>query len=134
MKNQMTWGLITVVAGLWLLGSATAMGAPTAIESPPEEQGLFRPTNVMAMAWSPDGHRLATAGYQEGCVRVWDGTGQKQIQQFSTSPGYAFRLRWTSKGLFLLSFHKEGSLLEITNVMSGQRLGRLQGLKDWTDY
>jgi WD40 repeat protein/tRNA A-37 threonylcarbamoyl transferase component Bud32 len=53
--------------------------------------------SVLAVAWSPDGKRLASAG-QEGAVKVWDVADGKELVQLQIQDGYVFALAWSPDG------------------------------------
>ncbi|MEV4129163.1 hypothetical protein, partial [Nocardia sp. NPDC049707] len=70
--------------------------------SNPRTAKLTGHTNsVTSVAFSPDGHMLATGGY-DGTVRLWDPVTQKQIGEPLTGP---------TSGLFSVAFSPDGHML-----------------------
>ncbi len=58
--------------------------------------------DVLALAYSPDGTRLASGGYDR-VVRIWDVESRKEILQLTGHTGYVHALAWSADGTTLVS-------------------------------
>ena len=75
------------------------------------------------LAWSPDGHRLAS-GDTNRMVRIWDTQNGQMEQEFKLS-NRPYNLAWSSNGSMLAAglYHKAG---EVWNTQPYKRLAQLQ--------
>ena len=93
---------------------------------------------IYALAFSPDGKTLATAGYDR-LIHLWDVpdlTGQQEKRK----PGPRLTLKDHSDAIYGLSFHPDGKLLasagadravKVWDVATGKRLYTLGDATDW---
>jgi len=76
---------------------------------------------VMAVAWSPDGSRLAT-GADDGVVKVWDaGPGACQVTLTGVRSSWVQTLAWDASGRWVAVGGGDGSV-RIWDVAGGGRL------------
>jgi WD40 repeat protein len=66
-------------------------------------QLIVKTAAMSAMALSPDGTRLATGGYQDHVVRVWDVAGGRELQHFDGHTDTVAGLAWSPDGATLAS-------------------------------
>jgi WD40 repeat protein len=78
-----------------------------------------------AIAFSPDGTRLATAGAK---IRIWDVKARQQIVEFDAHPNTSTdTLRFDPRGQLLLSAGWDDHLAKIWNASTGELLVQLEG-------
>jgi len=59
--------------------------------------------SIAALAFSPDGKRIATAGGEKQPIRLWELDGGKELQRLGTEMGRVSRVLFSSDGKFLVS-------------------------------
>ncbi|MBS0266090.1 MAG: hypothetical protein JSS02_29430, partial [Planctomycetes bacterium] len=85
---------------------------------------------VGALAWSPQGDRLASGG-PDSLVKVWDPIRGVEIGRMQGHSDYIFGLAWSPDGKQLAS---AGSDLAITwDAETGRRLATMRGHNDWVN-
>ncbi|TFK29124.1 cell division control protein [Coprinopsis marcescibilis] len=111
-KHQLTWSNNTDVYAMDIRCKEEAKLFPDALSS-----GSRHRSNVVSMAWNPDGKYLAT-GDLDGVVHIWDSRAQKML----TEKGRHGKMRhrgpvkslawcpWKSELLATGSFYPEGSI------------------------
>jgi WD40 repeat protein len=67
------------------------------------------PSAIAATAFSPDGERLATAGY-EGAVKIWDAATGQEILTLHAHRGPLLNLAFSPDGRRLLTMGQDGSV------------------------
>lgn len=72
----------------------------------------------MSLAWSPDGTRIASAGY-DGRVGIWDASTATLLEALPTSSLYVLDVRWSSDGSRLAS--SSTAAVEIFDGATGAR-------------
>src|SRR5690242_15211493 len=87
---------------------------------------------VVAVAWSPDGKRLASCG-NDGTAQVWDATTGATLWHASVAP-FAFAVAWSPDGHTLAAAGSSGSVAILdagtgnqATTFSGQS-GAIEGL------
>jgi WD40 repeat protein len=79
-------------------------------------------TFAKALAWSPDGRRLAVGGDPEGAVELWDVT-QGRLRLLQGHGDQVMSLQWDPKG-HLISGSLDGSI-RFWNVEDGKEIGKI---------
>jgi WD40 repeat protein len=84
------------------VGNSTPTGTQETTE------GLLLDTHGMlrAVAWSPDGGMLATAGNDDGSVRIWEKANLNQIALLQGHETAVISVSWSPDGKILASFDK----------------------------
>ncbi len=80
---------------------------------------------VYALAWSPDGRWVATAG-RDHSVRVWNAASGQEIHTFLGHTGYVTGVAFSSDGRRLASVG-EDKTVRLWDVAAGKALGVLHG-------
>jgi WD40 repeat protein len=84
---------------------------------------------VLAVAWSPDGKRLASAG--EDCdVHVWDAANGREVQVLKGHNSSVRGLAWSPDGKRLASA-SEDTTVQIWDPLGGKGLLTLRGHLNW---
>jgi WD40 repeat protein len=85
---------------------------------------------VSALAWSPDGKRLATAGPGPGNVTIWDpfsGENGKQMDRFPVeSASEIYSLNWSRDGKLLAGANRSGDVW----IWEAETANELQHIKE----
>jgi len=80
--------------------------------------------NVISIAWSPDGRRLATA--QDRAIKIWDTTSGEQLLQLTGHRDVVQSVAWSPDGKFLASGAPD-KLTKIWDAETGRELMSLSG-------
>ncbi|QEH39062.1 translocation protein TolB [Aquisphaera giovannonii] len=84
-----------------------------------------QPETILALAFSPDGRRLAASGY-EGPVRIWDVAGRAVEASLGTEHGPAFGLAWSPDGRALAAASVRQAVT-VWDARSWERAAVLEG-------
>ena len=76
--------------------------------------------NVTALAWSPDGQRLATAA-DDATVRLWDTTSGTQVFTLRGLRGSVLSVGWSADGLMLAAGANDGTI-RLWDATSGSEI------------
>src|SRR5262249_54058576 len=57
---------------------------------------------VFGLAWSPDGHTLASAGSFDGTAKLWNTTSGMPLRTLKGHKGYTHHVAWSPDGKFLV--------------------------------
>jgi WD40 repeat protein len=81
---------------------------------------------VFAVVYSPDGSKIATGGYNENAVKIWDTKSGELL--FTVGRGHVvWSLAWTSDGKKLISVSAATRSIGIFDTGTWQQTGTLQG-------
>jgi WD40 repeat protein/tetratricopeptide (TPR) repeat protein len=80
-------------------------------------------STITSVAWSPDGHRLASGsgGRDEGEIIVWEVESEVQMRAIAEHSGIVYAVAWGRSGEVLISGGSDG-ILRWWNVESGECL------------
>jgi WD40 repeat protein len=75
-----------------------------------------------AIAWSPDGHLMATAFYCSygQAVQVWNTNTGHLVQTYTGHADVVGSLSWSADGTYIAS--SDGSSIQVWNALTGQRI------------
>lgn len=85
-------------------------------------------TPVTAIAWNPDGTRLATAD-SAGSVRLWNSQTTEQLRELGGSSESVSRVAWSPDGTIIATGTREGPIW-LWASDTGQHLGQIPGQVD----
>jgi WD40 repeat protein len=77
---------------------------------------------VWNLAWAPDGYRLASAGLNDGRVRVWDAVAGERLADFAHNS--AAYVAWSADGLLLASSGFDNTI-RVWDVAAGSLLAEV---------
>ena len=107
-------------------GHLAARWAPDRLTTSGQQRVLDGHTGgVNAVAWAPDGTRLATASMNE-TVRIWDTTSGTQIYTLIDHTGGVYAVAWAPDGTRLASASGDQTV-RIWDTTSGTQTGELTG-------
>ncbi|MCH8047275.1 MAG: PD40 domain-containing protein [Planctomycetes bacterium] len=97
----------------------------------PSLQFGFSLYGIGALAWSPDGGRLASVGYDQS-VRVWDASSGSEVLTLEGHSTKIARVAWSEDGRRIASISVDGMLI-IWDAASGAEVLILRGQAAATD-
>ncbi len=109
---------------LWLTHSQQPVAIPVGYETPPLTQSPVGTTlytyrghsrNVNAVAWSPDGRRIAS-GSDDQTVQVWDASNGGNVYTYRGHSGYVTIVAWSPDNARIAS----GSVNKTVQVWQAQ--------------
>ncbi len=77
---------------------------------------------VGALAWSPDGTRLATAGGGDALVRVWDTQAGEELLTLAGHTGWVGALAWSPDGTRLATAGGGDASVRVWDAQAGEEL------------
>jgi hypothetical protein len=84
---------------------------------------------INALAWSPDGHRLAT-GSGDGTVRVWDAASGRRIYAFDGHSNEVICMAWSPDGRRLATGSPDRTV-KVWDIADGRKLLTLECSNDF---
>ncbi|WP_437839308.1 eIF2A-related protein [Sorangium sp. So ce1153] len=84
---------------------------------------------INTLAWSPDGKRLATAGYDH-TVRLWHADTGKELARLEGHSDWVLIVAWRPDGERLASAGYDMTV-RVWHAGTGKELARLEGHSDW---
>jgi WD40 repeat protein/serine/threonine protein kinase len=97
----------------------------------PHEFGTAGPQGVRALAWSPQGDRLASGG-PDGLVKLWDPMRGIELARMPGRQYWVMGLAWSPDGTRLASAHAD-RLVMVWEVETGRKLWTMRGHNDFVD-
>ena len=88
-------------------------------------------TSTGAIAWSPDGSRLASGGFYDKLVRVWDVRSAGRVAQFAGSGGPVEALAFSPDGGTLASGSQD-QRIRLWDLKTGAEIAQLTGHRSRT--
>src|SRR5947207_2395494 len=82
-------------------------------------------SSVFGVAWSPDGHRIASASL-DGTVQVWDDTTGNHSLIYHGHAGPVFTAAWSPDGKFIASGGYDKTV-QVWDATTGKRLLTYRG-------
>jgi WD40 repeat protein len=114
MKHRLRLIVLTML--LWLLGSTSTI--------PLKANSQATTVNIISVAWSPDGTRIAGSG-TNGLLRIWDATTNQVLLDFPNLKGIVSSIAWKPDSTRIASAGEDGTI-RIWNASSGQLVTTLQ--------
>ncbi len=102
---------------IWLWNTADGTLARTLVTTRP---GCF------ALAWSPDGRRLASADKERG-IHIWESSSGKRLQTLEGHKATAVALAWSPDGKTLASSGYRDGTVRLWDAASGKILRAIEG-------
>ncbi|XYI01494.1 eIF2A-related protein [Sorangium sp. So ce1128] len=84
---------------------------------------------INALAWAPDGKRLASAG-DDQTVRIWDTSTRNELARFRGHSNAVRAVTWHPDGKHLASAGDDQTV-RIWDAGTGKEIARLKGHSDW---
>jgi eukaryotic-like serine/threonine-protein kinase len=97
-------------------------------ENPPRAK---TPKGVRTLAWSPQGDRLASGGFDK-LVKVWDSAREAELVRMQGQNGHIIAVSWSADGKFLASGAAD-ALVVTWDAATGEKLHTMRGHNDFVD-
>src|SRR6266567_2819807 len=105
--------------------TAPALSAPTPTASEPTQVAAItayhgHTSTVFAVAWSPDGTRIAS-GSNDSTVQIWDARSGHRLVLYTGHTGTVYTVAWSPNGTRIAS-GSDDSTVQVWDARSGQHL------------
>ena len=81
----------------------------------------------MAVAWSPDGRHIASAGLFDRVVQVWDVVSGQVLMSYSGHEGAVWAVNWSPDGRRIASAGTLDGMVQVWDAATGQVLVTYRG-------